>query len=195
MRISVRIRLRTVAIAAALAEGALLLGLVVYLAATEKTLLISVAPREAVRTAPARLVIPVAGVRERELRDSYGAGRSGGRQHKGVDIMAAEGTPVLAAAPGIIVKLTSNALGGVSLYQRDLDGRTVYYYAHLQRYRAGIKEGDLVRAGDPIAYVGSTGNAPAGNPHLHFAVYTVSDPNRWWRGRDLNPYPLLVEPR
>ncbi len=191
-----RLSLRTAAIAVALGEGALLLGLVVYLAATGKVLRISVAlPEAASPAAGARLVIPVAGVREHELADSYGAGRSGGRRHKGVDIFAAEGTPVLAAAGGVIVKRDSNALGGISLYQRDADGRTIYYYAHLQRYRAGIKEGDLVRAGDPIAYVGHTGNAPAGNPHLHFAVYTVSDPNRWWRGRDLNPYPLLVEPR
>jgi murein DD-endopeptidase MepM/ murein hydrolase activator NlpD len=154
-----------------------------------------VATREELRPATtARLVIPVAGVRERDLEDSYGAGRSGGRSHKGVDIFAPDGTPVLAAAGGVIVKRTTSALGGISLYHRDADGRTIYYYAHLQRYRAGLKEGDLVRAGDVIAYVGHTGNAPAGNPHLHFAVYTVSDPNRWWRGRDLNPYPLLVKP-
>ena len=189
-----RIRPRTVAIWAALGEAALLLGLAVHLAASGKTLMITIARREVAPVA-ARLVIPVAGVRERELADSYGAGRSGGRQHKGVDIFAKDGTPVLAASGGVIVKKTTNALGGISLYQRDNDGRTVYYYAHLQGYRAGIKEGDLVRAGDPIAYVGHTGNAPAGNPHLHFAVYTVSDPNRWWRGRDLNPYPLLVRAR
>lgn len=174
---------------------ALLLGLVVYLAATEKTLLVRVATREELRpAATARLLIPVAGVRERDLEDSYGAGRSGGRKHKGVDIFAPDGTPVLAAAGGVIVKRATSAQGGISLYHRDADGRTIYYYAHLQRYRAGLKEGDLVRAGDVIAYVGHTGNAPAGNPHLHFAVYTVSDPNRWWRGRDLNPYPLLVKP-
>lgn len=190
-----RVTLRRAVIGVALAEGALLLGLVAYLAATEKTLLVRVAAREELRPATAaRLVIPVAGVRERDLKDSYGAGRSGGRKHKGADIFAAEGTPVLAAAGGVIVKRATSAQGGISLYQRDADGRTIYYYAHLQRYRAGIKEGDLVRAGDVIAYVGHTGNAPAGNPHLHFAVYTVSDPNRWWRGRDLNPYPLLVKP-
>lgn len=190
-----RITLRRVTIGVALAEVALLLGLVVYLAATEKTLLVRVATREELRPATtARLVIPVAGVREGDLKDSYGAGRSGGRKHKGVDIFAPDGTPVLAASGGVIVKRATSALGGVSLYLRDADGRTIYYYAHLQRYRAGLKEGDLVRAGDVIAYVGHTGNAPAGNPHLHFAVYTVSDPNRWWRGRDLNPYPLLVKP-
>ena len=189
-----RLSLRAATIGIALGEAALLLGLVVYLAATGKTLSVSVGyPGEA--PAAARLVIPVAGVRESELRDSYGAGRSGGRQHKGVDIFAKDGTPVLAASAGVVVKRATSALGGVSLYLRDLDGRTVYYYAHLQRYRAGLKEGDLVRAGEVVAYVGHTGNAPAGNPHLHFAVYTVSDPNRWWRGRDLNPYPLLVRTR
>ncbi len=190
-----RITLRRATIGVALAEVALLLGIIVHLAATEKTLLVRVASREERRAATtARLVIPVAGVRERDLADSYGAARSGGRKHKGVDIFAAEGTPVLAAAGGVIVKRATTAQGGISLYHRDADGRTIYYYAHLQRYRTGLKEGDLVRAGDVIAYVGHTGNAPAGNPHLHFAVYTVSDPNRWWRGRDLNPYPLLVKP-
>jgi murein DD-endopeptidase MepM/ murein hydrolase activator NlpD len=190
-----RITLRTATIAAALVEGALLLGVVIYLAASGKTLQLRVAMPEEPRAEGARLVIPVAGVQARELADSYGAGRSGGRSHKGVDISAPEGTPVLAASAGVIVKRASHALGGISVYQRDMDGRTVYYYAHLQRYRAGLKEGDLVRAGDVIGYVGHTGNAPPGNPHLHFAVYTVTDPNRWWRGRDLNPYPLLVESR
>ncbi|CAA9367611.1 MAG: hypothetical protein AVDCRST_MAG68-5014 [uncultured Gemmatimonadetes bacterium] len=189
-----RISLRTATIAVALGEGALLLGLAVYLAASGRTLQVRIALPDPPRP-EARLVIPVAGVRAAELADSYGAGRSGGRSHKGVDIPAPEGTPVLAASAGVIVKLASSKLGGVSLYHRDADGRTVYYYAHLQRYRAGLKEGDLVRAGDVIAHVGRTGNAPPGNPHLHFAVYTVSDPNRWWRGRDLNPYPLLVETR
>jgi murein DD-endopeptidase MepM/ murein hydrolase activator NlpD len=190
----VRVSLRAAAVAAALAEGAALVGLAVYLAATGQTLRISVGP-PAERAPGARLVIPVAGVRAAELRDSYGAPRSGGRGHRGVDIFAAEGTPVLAAAPGVVVKLATSELGGVSLYQRGEDARTVYFYAHLQRYRPGIKEGDLLRAGDVIAYVGQTGNVPRGNPHLHFAVYTVTDPNRWWRGRDLNPFPLLVEPR
>jgi murein DD-endopeptidase MepM/ murein hydrolase activator NlpD len=142
-----------------------------------------------------RLIVPVAGVRRQELRDSYGAARSGGRGHLGVDIMARDGTPVLAAATGTIVKRDSSGLGGISLYQRDLDGTTIYFYAHLSRYAAGIKEGDLVRQGDLIAYVGHTGNAQASAPHLHFGVYTVADPNRWWHGRDLNPYLLLTTPQ
>jgi len=192
-----RLSFRTAVISLALAEGALVAGVVVYLAATGKALVVRFAPREELRPAKAapRLVIPVAGVRASELRDSFGAGRSGGRKHLGIDIMAGRGTPVLAAAPGVIVKRDSSALGGISIYERDLDARTIYFYAHLQGYRAGLIEGELVRAGDVIGYVGTTGNAQGGSPHLHFGIYTVTDPNRWWHGRDLNPYPLLREVR
>lgn len=189
-----RLTLRTATIAAALVQVGLLLGLAIYLAATDRVLLVSFPTAESLRRAngDAGLVIPVAGVRTEELKDTYGAARSGGRAHKGVDIFAASGTPVLAAAEGVIVKRDSNAVGGISLYERGMDGRTIYYYAHLKAWRPGIKEGDLVRQGDVIGYVGSTGNV-SGSPHLHFAVFTVTDPNRWWRGRDLNPYHLLTE--
>jgi hypothetical protein len=165
--------------ASALATGLVTAGLLAYGRAPE------------VREAPrAGLTIPVAGVRAAELKDTYGDPRSGGRAHKGVDIFAAEGTPVLAADAGVVVQRDSGGAGGIALYQRGLDGRTIYYYAHLSGYRAGLKVGDLVRAGDTLGYVGSTGNV-SGSPHLHFAVFTVTDPNRWARGRDLNPYVLL----
>ena len=169
-------------------------GVSVYLLATDQVLVMgfrSPIPPDPAPAAPT-LIIPVAGVRAEELRNTYGASRSGGRQHKGVDIHAPRGTPVLAVAPGVVVKRDSNAVAGRALYHRDLDGRTIYYYAHLDRYRAGLKEGDLLRQGDVIAYVGDTGNAQPGDYHLHFAVHMVADPNRWWRGRDLNPYKLLT---
>jgi murein DD-endopeptidase MepM/ murein hydrolase activator NlpD len=186
-----RLTLRTAAVAAALVELGLLLGLLIYLAASERALVVSFPTRESLRPVrSAGMVVPVAGVRTSDLKDTYGAPRSGGRGHKGVDIFAPRGTPVIAAAAGTIVKRDSNAVGGISLYQRDLDGRTIYYYAHLNGWRAGLKEGDLVRQGDTIGYVGSTGNV-SGAPHLHFAVFVVNDPNKWWRGRDLNPYKLL----
>jgi murein DD-endopeptidase MepM/ murein hydrolase activator NlpD len=194
----VRIRrpgVREVAVAAVLVVVAMVTGVSIYLLATDQVLVVGF--RSRVTPPPAAsapgLIIPVAGVRADELRNSYGAARSGGRQHKGVDIKAPRGTPVLAAAAGVMVKRDSNAVAGRALYQRDLDGRTIYYYAHLDRYRAGLKEGDLLRQGDVIAYVGDTGNAKPGDYHLHFAVHTVTDPNRWWRGRDLNPYELLTE--
>jgi peptidoglycan LD-endopeptidase LytH len=190
-----RLSLRRLAIGTALAEGAVALGLLLYLAASDKALVIRFAPRDELARVEAEpgLAIPVAGVRTSELKNSYGAARSGGRAHKGVDIFAPRGTPALAAAEAVVVKRDSSGLGGISLYLRDADGRTVYYYAHLNGYRAGLKEGDLVRRGDVVGYVGSTGNAPENSPHLHFAVYTITDPNRWWRGRDLNPYRLLID--
>lgn len=188
-----RLTLRTAAITAALMEAGLLLGLAVYLAVADRALVIAFPRRDELRReADAALVIPVAGVRAEELKDTWGAPRSGGRTHKGVDIFAAKGTPVLAAAAGVVVQRDSGGAGGIALYERGLDGRTVYYYAHLSGYRAGLKVGDLVRAGDTLGYVGSTGNV-SGSPHLHFAVFTVADPNRFWRGRDLNPYELLTD--
>lgn len=176
-----------------LAQAAVALGLLVYMAATGKALVVEITARDRGGESPEsdRLVIPVAGVRADDLHDTYGAPRSAGRAHQGIDIFAPEGTPVLAAAAGVIVGQDSSALGGISLYQRDLDERTIYFYGHLQRYRAGLKEGDLVRRGEVIAYVGQTGNVPRGRPHLHFAAYTVTDPNRWWRGGNINPCDLL----
>lgn len=101
---------------------------------------------------------------------------------------------MLAVAAGVIVGRDSSALGGISLYHRDLDERTIYFYGHLHGYRAGLKEGDLVQRGEVIAYVWQTGNVPPGSPHLHFSAHTVTDPNRWWRGDDLSPCDLLPCP-
>jgi murein DD-endopeptidase MepM/ murein hydrolase activator NlpD len=191
----IRITWRGAMVVVALAEAAAGLAVLVYLAVSGRQLVIAFrAPPVATPAAESGLIVPVAGVGRQELRDSYLAPRSGGRSHLGIDIMARDGTPVLAAATGTIVKRDSSGLGGISLYQRGVDGSTIYFYAHLSGYRAGIKEGDLVRQGDVIAYVGHTGNAQASAPHLHFGVYTVTDPNRWWHGRDINPYGLLKEP-
>ncbi len=137
------------------------------------------------------LLIPVAGVRPEDLQDTYTASRSGGRAHDAIDIIAARGTPVLAAADGTIVKLFQSIPGGTTIYQLDPDNRTVYYYAHLDRYADGLAENQFIRRGDIIAYVGDTGNSGAGNYHLHFSVSIVSDPKRWWSGTNVNPYPLL----
>lgn len=150
-------------------------------------------PRPDATLAPgATLLIPVRGVRPEQLRDSYHAPRSGGRTHNAIDIPARRGTPVLAAADGRILKLRRSDLGGVTLYQLDDDGRTVYYYAHLQRYVAGLREGQEVWRGQIIAYVGDTGNAGRGNYHLHFSVGTLRDARRWWESENTNPFPLLA---
>jgi murein DD-endopeptidase MepM/ murein hydrolase activator NlpD len=148
---------------------------------------------EAGELAPgASLLIPVRGIRPEQLRDSYQDARSGGRVHNAIDIMAPAGTPVLAAADGTIHRLRTGGLGGITIYQIGADGRTMYYYAHLQRYAAGIRDGTPVRRGQVIAYVGDTGNAGPGNYHLHFSVGRLPDPQRYWDSQNVNPYPLLV---
>lgn len=189
-----RLTLRTAAIAAALVQAGLLIGLAIYLATTDRALVVGFPRRDELRAdADAALVIPVAGVRAAELKDTWGDARSGGRAHRGVDIFAPKGTPVLAAAASVIVQRDSGGAGGLAVYARGMDGRTVYYYAHLSGTRAGLKVGDLLRAGDTLGYVGSTGNV-SGGPHLHFGIFTVTHPNRLVRGRELNPYELLTAP-
>ncbi|HEX2543576.1 MAG TPA: M23 family metallopeptidase [Ramlibacter sp.] len=139
-----------------------------------------------------RLAVPVEGVKASQLRDTFHDKRSRGRAHEAIDIMAPWGRPVLAADDGTIARITSNRGGGLTLYQLDASGKLVYYYAHLGGYADGLKEGQKVRRGEVIAYVGATGNAPATAPHLHFAVLLLSGEKKWWGGEALNPYPALV---
>jgi len=147
-----------------------------------------------VTVGPAGLAIPVAGVRIGELVDTFSQARSGGsRVHDAIDIMAAEGTPVLAAAPGTVEKLYfSNGGGGTSVYVRSDDGRWIYYYAHLSAYAPGLREGQRLRRGAPVGYVGHTGNASPDGPHLHFAINRMAPGEKWYQGTPVNPYPLLA---
>src|SRR6185503_1387122 len=115
------------------------------------------------------LIIPVEGVDPSRVRDSYTAAR-GGRTHDAVDIMAARGTPVIAADAGTILRLRNNEAGGITIYQLDPDERFIYYYAHLDRYQDGLAEGMTISKGDVLGFVGTTGNAPKDTPHLHFQV-------------------------
>ena len=141
-----------------------------------------------------RLTVPVQGVRRSQLRDNFSDTRSRGRKHKALDIMAPRGTPVLAADDGKVAKVSRNLAGGLAVYQVDPSGRIVYYYAHLENYAPGLKEGDRVKRGEVIGYVGTTGNAPESAPHLHFAVMVVERKGRWWGGEAINPYAALVRP-
>lgn len=137
------------------------------------------------------LQVPVAGVSRRQIVDSWGDSRSGGRGHKGNDIMAAGGTPVVAAAPGVVEKLFESRLGGTALYQRSADGRWVFYYAHLMAYAPGIREGQQVQAGTLLGFVGDTGAGSGGKYHLHFSATRVTPEQKWYEGEDVNPYPML----
>ena len=137
------------------------------------------------------ILVPVAGVKPEQLKDTFLQARSGGRRHDALDILAPQGTPVVAAVDGTIRKLFHSKAGGVTIYQFDLAEERVYYYAHLERYADGLHEGQRVKQGDVIGYVGVTGNAPPGTPHLHFAIEILTAEKRWWKGTAVNPYPLL----
>lgn len=143
------------------------------------------------------LALPIAGISRASIHDSWGDPRQNGlRLHHGTDIMAPQGTPVIAAAPGTVEKLFfSNGGGGITAYVRSPDRRWSYYYAHLSGYAPGLHEGLVVRAGDPIGFVGDTGNAGAGNYHLHFGMSRMQPTDRWWQGEAVNPYPLLAGTR
>jgi peptidoglycan LD-endopeptidase LytH len=138
----------------------------------------------------ARLMIPVVGVMRSELDDTWGDARSEGRTHAGIDILASQGTRVQAVADGRIVKFFDSERGGVTVYQFDQSERFVYYYAHLSARAAGLLEGDRVRQGATIGYVGMTGNAPV--PHLHFEIQRLGAQRRWWEADSMNPYPYLM---
>lgn len=137
------------------------------------------------------LLLPVAGVQTTQLVDTYTQSRSGGRSHDAIDILAARGTPVYAVEDGRIAKLFLSKPGGITLYQFDPSERLAYYYAHLDGYADGIAEGKMLKRGDLIGYVGSTGNADPSSPHLHFAIFALGPEKKWWQGTAINPYPLL----
>lgn len=152
---------------------------------------------ESVEVGPAGLAIPVQGIKASQLTDTFTQARAGGaRIHDAIDIMAPRGTPVLAAAPGRVEKIFySPGGGGNTVYIRSPDGRWEYYYAHLNQYASGLKEGLDVSRGTVIATVGSTGNANPEGPHLHFAINRMTPGGKWYQGQPINPYPLLAGKR
>jgi len=131
---------------------------------------------------PSVVDIPVMGVRKTQIPNSWGAPRSDGRSHQGVDIFADRGTPVLSATDGIVLRVGTNQLGGQVINVLG-PGRQVHYYAHLDRYGA-FRPGHVVYPGSILGYVGNTGNARTTPPHLHYGVY---DPVRG----AVNPWSLL----
>ncbi len=134
---------------------------------------------------PSRLPVPVQGITRNTLTDTWGASRSHGRTHEGIDIMAERGTKVYSTTQGMIASLKGNNLGGTVVWIIG-PGGTWHYYAHLHKHKRGLKEGDIVRRGDLIGYVGNSGNAKRTAPHLHYGIYL----NGKGRGA-VNPYLYL----
>ncbi|GMM93833.1 M23 family metallopeptidase [Qipengyuania sp. MTN3-11] len=140
------------------------------------------------------LLVPVLNVRPTDLSDTYSDSRGGGtRLHEAIDIMAPKGTTVVAAAPGEIERLFRSKAGGNTIYVRSEDGRTIHYYAHLDEYAEGLREGQRIRRGQRLGEVGSSGNASEDAPHLHFAILQTTPDAEWWEpANPVNPYPLLA---
>ena len=141
------------------------------------------------------LVIPIPGVQPSELRDTFHAPRGNGtRMHEALDILAPRGTPVLSASPGRVLKLHNSKDGGLMVYAADSTNEFVLMYAHLDHYAAGLRDGLPLERGQVIGYVGTTGDAPANTPHLHFAIAHPKDVALWWTGTAIDPRPLLRHP-
>lgn len=160
-------------------------------AGTLDTLSVS-APSE---TQTRQLLVPVLNIRPSDLTDTFSDTRSGGsRLHEAIDIMAPKGTSVVAAAPGTIEKLFRSNAGGLTIYVRSQDRATIHYYAHLDEYAEGLREGQRVRRGQRLGTVGSSGHASDRAPHLHFAILQTTPDAEWWEPANaVNPYPLLTE--
>lgn len=137
------------------------------------------------------LLIPVEGVEAEDLVSSFHDRRGAARTHEAIDILAPMGTPVRAVEDGTVAKLFNSKTGGITIYQFDPSEKYCYYYAHLERYADGLRENDDVRRGQIIGYVGVSGNAPKDTPHLHFAIFKLTDEKRWWEGVAIDPYPIL----
>lgn len=135
-----------------------------------------------------RLTLPVEGLDRKDLRSSFDEQRGGGRRHEAMDILSPRNTPVLAVDNGTIAKLFTSKAGGLTIYQFDPDSKYAYYYAHLERYASGLEEHQSVKRGDVIGYVGTSGNAPPDTPHLHFAIFELTEAKQWWKGTPLDPF-------
>jgi murein DD-endopeptidase MepM/ murein hydrolase activator NlpD len=137
------------------------------------------------------LLLPVDGVEPSQLHDTYADAREGSRAHEAIDIMAPRRTPVRAVDDGTIEKLFTSKAGGLTVYQFEPTGTFCYYYAHLDAYADGLHEGQPVKKGDLLGYVGSTGNASPDAPHLHFSIFRLTPERQWWKGEPIDPYPVL----
>jgi murein DD-endopeptidase MepM/ murein hydrolase activator NlpD len=138
-----------------------------------------------------RLQLPVAGIRPDQLADSFDEPRDGSRRHRAIDILAPRGTPVLAADDGHVLRVSWNSAGGNTVYATDVEGRIVYYYAHLDHYRESLAAGMPLAKGDTIGFVGTTGNAPKDIPHLHFQIMRMPHDGKYWNGEPINPFSIL----
>lgn len=138
------------------------------------------------------LVVPVAGANMAKVSDTFLDARDGGdRVHRAIDILAPRGTPILSADDGKILRMSNNALGGITMYTVDPSNRIVYYYAHMDHYNDAMFAGRAITRGDTLGFVGTTGNAPKDTPHLHFQVMRWPADGKYWNGEPIDPFEFL----
>jgi murein DD-endopeptidase MepM/ murein hydrolase activator NlpD len=135
---------------------------------------------------------PLDFLKRSELHDSFNELHHGHR-HEAIDIMRPRGTPIHSVTYGAIRKLFTSRQGGLTIYEFDRAGVYCYYYAHLDHYAAGLREGMPISRGDLIGYVGTTGDAAPDAPQLHFAIYRLGPDKSWWKGEAIDPYPILLQ--
>lgn len=137
-----------------------------------------------------KLQVPIAGFDISKIKGSFYE-THGGVMHGAADMLAPRNTPVHAVENGKIARLFNSKRGGLTIYQSDPTGKYVYYYAHLERYADDIHDGDSVKRGQVIGYVGTSGNAPPNTPHLHFSVGLGDGLKKWWVTSSVDPYEVF----
>ena len=140
------------------------------------------------------LLLPVRGLEADDLVSSFHDARGSSRRHEAIDILAPRGTEVVAVEDGKVAKIFMSDAGGLTVYQMDPSETFIYYYAHLDSYARGLTEGSMLRKGDVLGAVGTTGNAPKDTPHLHFAIMKLDPDKRWWGGTALDPFLVWRDP-
>ena len=139
------------------------------------------------------LLVPVQGVAASQIPDTFNDARDGARVHNAEDILAKRGTPVLAADDGSVIHVGKNTLGGKVVWTTDPSHKFAFYYAHLERYAKGLRDGQSISRGDVLGYVGTTGNAPKNVPHLHFQLLRIVKGVRYSEGPPVNPLPFFTQ--
>ena len=136
------------------------------------------------------LALPVAHVDVDKMKGSFYEMR-GTEMHEAVDILQPRNTPVFAVEDGTLAKLFTSRFGGLTIYQYDPTKKFVYYYAHLQNYADNLQDGQALKKGQLIGFVGTSGNAPPNTPHLHFSIGVLGKEPKWWQAASVDPYEVF----
>jgi len=173
-------------VAASIATGA-------YGSGTNRPVIINDSARRAAvaELSSKHLGLPIKNADVAKMKGSFYEMR-GGEMHAAVDILQPRNTPVMAVEDGVVAKLFTSRFGGLTIYQFDPTKKYVYYYAHLQKYAEDLHDGQAIRKGQIIGFVGTSGNAPPNTPHLHFSIAVLGKDAKWWQAAEVDPYEVFA---